>query len=105
MDSKQIAKMNDLLRTTFMTGRVILTIGVQSSPDREEVITAVREFNDFNNDNDPHREHDFGQVIVNDVKYFWKIDYYDEHYEYGVDPYEDDEKVRRVLTIMRADEY
>ncbi len=102
---EEIAKRNDLLRTTFMTGKVLLTHGVQNSVDKEEIITAVREFNDFNDDNDPYKEHDCATFEVNKSKYIFKIDYYDKNYEYGIDPHEEPEKVHRVLTIMCASEY
>jgi hypothetical protein len=95
----KIAAMNDLCRTTFLCCKVVMTDGVARSPDREAVITAVREFSSFNEDNDPHGEHDFGAFDVNRAKYFWKFDYYDKNYEFF------EEDGRRVLTIMRADEY
>lgn len=97
---KDIAYKNDLCRTTFLFCKVVLTRGVADSPDREDVITAVREFDEskFTPDNDPHGEHDFGAVEVNGTQYFWKFDYYDE--TYTVFKY-----LNRVLTIMRADEY
>lgn len=69
----------------------------------QELITAVREFNGFTKDNDPHGEHDFGQVEIDGEKFFFKIDYYDMNLEYGADPYEDD--YRPVMTIMYASEY
>ena len=103
--AKDIAKKNDLLRTTFITGRVILTLMVRESSDREKIITAVREFNAFNKDNDPHGEHDCGVVKVNGSDYIFKIDYYNSDYTMGVDPYEEPESVRRVLTIMHSSEY
>lgn len=104
---QSIFKINDTLRTTFFTfggHKVIFTPGVADNPDREDIITAVREFNSFDIFNDPHGEHDFGSVTVNNKKYFWKIDYYDKNLEYGSDPYENP-KCRRVLTIMCDYEY
>jgi hypothetical protein len=77
---------------------------VAGSEERDQVIEAVRNFDSFTGDNDPHQEHDFGQVIVGGQKYFFKIDYYEASLEYGADPMEDEDIVR-VLTIMRADEY
>lgn len=102
----KIAKDNDLFRSTMITTachKIVLTVGVSESPDREAVITAVRAFKDFTQDNDPHGEHDFGAITVGVTKYFWKIDYYDSSFEYGADPREG--RVSRLLTIMRADEY
>jgi hypothetical protein len=105
MDAKTIAEGNDLLRETMipLLGRVVMTAGVAESPDREQIITQVREFKAFSEDNDPRGEHDFGNFEINGVKYYFKIDYYDANYHYGADPYTD--LFRRVLTILRADEY
>ena len=40
-------------------------------------------FDDFNEDNDPHREHDFGSFELEGEKLFWKIDYYDLAGDFG----------------------
>lgn len=85
----QVKQSNDQLRKTMYSGRnsrVLCTPGVNESPDKESILEAVRQFDSFSSDNDPHGEHDFGQVIVNNEKYFFKIDYYDLDLEYGVDP-------------------
>jgi Protein of unknown function (DUF3768) len=73
----------------------------------EELVTKVREFDDFTSEaeNDPYREHDFGKVAQDEVDYFWKINYYDLDFEScTVDP-ADPIKTRRVLILMKADEY
>lgn len=104
--ASKIAEANDLFRSTLISAhrcRVILTQGVADSFRREEIVTAVRGFKKFTFDNNPHGENDFGEVIVDGDKYFWKIDYYDENFEYGADPTEG--PVCRLMTIMRADEY
>jgi hypothetical protein len=98
---------NDMLRKTMITSenrKVRLTEIVAASPSREKVIDAVRNYDSFDTGNDPHGEHDFGQVTVDDEKYFFKIDYFDQNYEYGADPRIDD-KYSLVLTIMEASEY
>ena len=64
LPTHKIAGLNDLLRTTFLTGKVILTEGICALPDsvREDVLTQVRCFSDFGPDNDPYGEHDFGAI-------------------------------------------
>lgn len=99
VSSKEIAAKNDLCRTTFFFCKVLLTKGVANSSDKEAIITGVREFNNFNPDNDPYGEHDFGAIEVNGSKYFFKFDYYDSNYEFY------QENGNRVLTIMKASEY
>jgi len=94
-----IAHKNDIFRKTFIGGKVLLTSGVNDSDNLQEVIKAVQNFDTFTPDNDPHLERDFGKVTVNSDDYFWKVDYYDDNYEF----FKTDGN--RVLTIMRADEY
>lgn len=106
--STRIAEMNDLLRTTFLTGMVVFTDGIRSLNDslRSEVVEAVQRFCTFTPDNDPHGEHDFGSVVVPGAgTVFWKIDYYDPSLMFGSDDPVDPTKTRRVLTIMLATEY
>lgn len=103
-----IAGQNDLLRETFLTGQVVLTAGIRSLPDnvREEIITKVREFDDFNADNDPYGERDFGALEQQGVgKVLWKIDYYDRSLTKGSEDPADPKRTRRVLTILLAEEW
>jgi hypothetical protein len=103
----EIRRLNDLLRTTFINGRVVMTAGVAALPDKRQaaLLTAVREFNTFNKDNDPYGEHDMGSVEIDSTKFFWKIEYYDKDCQYGSENPADPAQTTRVLTIMRADEY
>ena len=103
-----LAEMNDLLRTSFMTGRVLITQGIQMLPDdlRAEVLARVRAFQDFSPDNDPRGEHDFGAMKIDGVgTVFFKIDYYDRTMSFGSDDPLDPTKTMRVLTIMLAREW
>jgi hypothetical protein len=103
----KIAKLNDLLRQTYWGGKVMMTDGVQAlSPDAQlAIFHAVRDFDNFAPDNDPYGEHDFGTVIVNRIKCFWKIDYYDNKMEFGSEDPANPSQTTRVLTIMLAEEY
>ena len=65
----------------------------------------MQQFKDFTDDNDPHREHDFGRFEYADSAFFWKIDYYDKKLEYGSEDPADQTKTTRVLTIMLVEEY
>lgn len=108
MSRPSIAQLNDLLRETLLTGQVLLTEGIHSLTEeqRSAVLTKVRTFSEFTEDNDPYCEHDFGAFDQDGVgKVFWKIDYYDLAYEaHSPDP-ADPKVTRRVLTIMLAREY
>lgn len=103
----RIRKLNDILRTTWLTGTVTMTSGIKSLPEetQSQIAEAVQGFSTFTADNDPHGEHDFGSLSVNEHKVFWKIDYYDQRMEYASPNPVDPEVTNRVLTIMLADEY
>lgn len=77
-NAARIAELNDVLRTTFLTGRVLMTEGVRALPDalQSSIVEAVQTFKAFTPDNDPHGEHDFGAITIEGEKVFWKIDYY-----------------------------
>jgi hypothetical protein len=94
---------NDLFRRSLGQvggGRVVITSGVDALPEdtKARILLAVRDFDDFTPDNDPHGEHDFGSLVIDGHTIFWKIDSYDADYRYHGE-------VNRVLTIMLAEEY
>ena len=100
-DRTQQAILNDQFRRS---GRgVVLTGGVQSVKDLPGLLQAIKEFDSFNEDNDPWKEHDFGKLNWNGDKVFWKIDYYNESYSEWEDPLLG--TCHRVLTVMLAEEY
>lgn len=104
----RIAELNDLLRTTFLTGQVFVTEGIAALPDamRSEVLEKVRCFDAFTLDNDPYGEHDFGSIDIGGPgKIFWKVDYYNRDLTGGSENPADPAKTCRVLTIMLASEY
>jgi len=103
----RIAELNDILRTTFLTGRVLMTEGIRTLPDatQSRIVEAVQTFEAFTPDNDPHGERDFGALAIEGEKIFWKIDYYAPDMMHGSDDPSDPKQTRRVLTIMLAEEY
>lgn len=103
----RIAELNDVLRTTFLTGRVLMTEGIRALPDalQSRIAEAVQSFTAFTPDNDPHGEHDFGAVTIEGLKVFWKIDYYAQDMMHGSEEPSNPKQTRRVLTIMLAGEY
>ena len=105
--TERTARLNDLFRSTFIGGRVLITPGIQamSDEDRSAVVEKVQTFSAFTSDNDPHREHDFGAFEQGGQKVFWKIDYYDPALQFGSEDPSDPAKTARVLTVMLASEY
>jgi hypothetical protein len=114
----RIAELNDQLREriqmpvfgkAFPPGAIYLTQGVAAlGPEAQIIISAmVRDFDAFENKNDPYGERDFGSIDTEfGGRIFWKIDYYaDERCEFGSEDPSDPEKSFRVLTIMLAEEY
>jgi hypothetical protein len=106
--TEKIRRLNDCFRRSMaFGGSVLLTPGVSClAPERlAELLQAVRKFDAFNPDNDPHGEHDFGAIEFGATTYFFKIDYYDLSKTVGSPDPADLAVTHRVLTIMRADEY
>jgi Protein of unknown function (DUF3768) len=102
-----IAQLNDKLRTTFMGGKVMLTQSVACLNEfqKAQVLKAIRTFEAFNDDNNPHGERDFVSVKVNDETYFAKIDYYAPGMEDGSEDPADPKKTVRVMTVMHSSDY
>lgn len=96
-----LADLNDAFRRTctpFVTPGIMLLRNVPG------LIQTVRAYDDFNSDNDPYGEHDFGALAWDSERVYWKIDYYDQTLTYGAeDPLSPD--CRRVLTVLLASEY
>ena len=107
MSAEKIRTLNDAFRRSFAGGKVMMTAGILALPaaTKARLLDAVRAFETFTADIDPHGEHDFGSFEVDGCKFFWKIDYYDAAIEFGSDDPADSTKTTRVLTIMLASEY
>lgn len=108
--SQKTAELNDQFRKASNPqayGKIYQTAEINSlSPDDQlAIFTKVRLFDDFNTENDPYGEHDFGTVEHNGEKIFWKIDYYNQDMSAGSEDPADPEQTTRVMTIMLAHEY
>lgn len=119
-----IRRLNDAARSNPGTASIAnVTIGFQSlsDADRFAALTQVVSFSQFDGNNDPYGEHDFGAIYrlatgawtqerPRDEKtiaatVFWKVDYYDNSLTFGSDAPWDAQRTKRVLTIMLASEY
>jgi hypothetical protein len=105
--TNSIAALNDAFRTTFSGGKIVMTAGVDALPDaiKKQALATVAHFDEFDHDNDPHGEHDFGSFKLGGQTFFWKIDYYDKDLRFGSENPADAAKTARVLTLMFAEEY
>ncbi len=99
--------LNDRLRIHGAGGRVVMSAGISALDDgtRQQVINAIRAFDAFTEDNDPHGEHDCAVLEVDGLTIMFKIDYYDLSLSaHSPDP-ADPSLTRRVLTVMLAEGY
>ena len=104
---RRIRALNTRLRKTLKGGRITSTSGFYhlGGPLRERFFQALSDFNDFNPDNDPYDEHDFGKIEIDGVTVFWKIDYYNiDRTGHSPDP-SSPEVTQRELHLMLASEY
>lgn len=116
--SKLIATLNDQVRrgtglaTTFHIAEtnphhIVRSAGVAALPPEDQfaIYGLVRDFDGFDEGDDPYGEHDFGTVEHGGHKVFWKIDYYAPDLKHGSENPTDPAQTVRVLTIMLAEEY
>lgn len=105
----QIRNLNDRFRKGDHTlGRVVATRGVTALCGGlivNDLLALIRDFDNFNEDNDPHGEHDFFSFTYKGKKLFAKIDYYDPSFSEGSSNPADPAQTGRLLTIMLAEEY
>lgn len=103
----KIAIQNDDFRKYLSKGTLVLTQGIRSNApeDIQAIITQVRTFDKFDENNDPYNEHDFGAFDYKGKKVFWKIDNYDRKFLYLSPDVCNPKLTNKVLTIMYADEY
>lgn len=106
-NSGKIRTLNDRFRRSLSGGQVVMTASVSELPEelRRAAIQRMRDFDDFTDDNDPHKEHDFGSFQLDGHTFFFKIDYFDKTMEFGSGDPSDPAMTVRVLTLMLASDY
>ena len=74
-----IRDLNDAFRRTLQGGSLVFTCGVIALGEDAHlsILEALAAFDDFDADNDPHGEHDFGELVIEGQRLFFKFDYYD----------------------------
>jgi hypothetical protein len=78
MSEEQIGKireLNDKLRRGGAAGKIMIVGGLAQAEVEEikAVAEQVRDYDTFDEKNDPHTEHDFGSFKIGEQQYFWKI--------------------------------
>ncbi len=106
-NTNEIALQNDNFRKNLSQGTLVLTQGIRSNTpeDLKEIITKVRNFDTFDENNDPYGERDFGAFDYKGKRIFWKIDYYDREFLYLSPDVSNPRVTNKVITIMYAEEY
>lgn len=104
---ERIRELNDRFRQGAGSGDVYITRSLSCLDERTlaRILAAVRGFDGFDEDNDPHGEHDFGALDVEGIRIFWKIDYYDRGRKWASPDPSDPSVTTRVLTVMRSEDY
>jgi hypothetical protein len=106
--SARVREFNDQFRKSpLLHGRALVTRGVAGNGNDfvARAMSAVEAFSDFNTENDPYGEHDFGSFELDGETLFWKIDCYEKGSDYTAETRDKPETTDRVLTVMLASEY
>jgi Protein of unknown function (DUF3768) len=103
----RIRTLNDAFRSSLTGGRVMITRAVAAlgAEAQREILAALRRYDDFDADNDPYGEHDFGRITVRGHEILFKIDYYDRDLVAHSPDASDPAGAHRVLTVMLAEDY
>jgi hypothetical protein len=103
----RIRELNDQLRCKAIGGRIVITRGIEAlgTEGVRNVLTAVAQFDEFSEDNDPWGEHDCAVLTIEGHRLIFKIDYYDRDLRWHSPDASDPAVTERVLTIMLAEEY
>ncbi len=76
-----LAILNDTFRKSWKD--VVFTSNVLTRVQHHLALAQeIQDFSEFNEDNDPYEEHDFGSLELEGEHILWKIDYYDQSLSY-----------------------
>lgn len=105
--TERIRRLSDRFRRSGFGGDILITRGIQELGEEGMKVVAakVAGFDQFDHDNDPHGEHDFGAFDHDGQRIFWKIDYYAHDMLSRSEDPSDSTVTSRILTIMLASEY
>jgi hypothetical protein len=101
--------LNDRMRTLPpRTQDMVICVGSLQDAEAtlmQAVYRAAQTFIAFTEDNDPHGEHDCATFEFMGERFLFKIDYYDTDLRYGSEEPWNQDKTRRVMTLMYARDY
>jgi hypothetical protein len=103
----EIRRLNDQFRTTFRGGEILLTQSVANLPDmvKAAALEQVATFKGFNEENDPHEEHDYGSFDHCNREVWFKIDYMNLTMDAASEDPADTAKTKRIMTVGLAEDW
>lgn len=104
-----IRQLNDAFRTSGGQGGQFVmtrTVAILPTPQLVALVHAVCQFKDFNPQNNPWGENDFGAIHLGPNRFFFKIDYYSiEDPNFASEDPSNPAITKRVLTLMHSSDY
>lgn len=112
-NAETIRQLNDNLRINHRGGKIAVTPGVMALNDLPTILRQLREFTDFDDSNDVHKERDFGAFKYQGASHiagtgpliFFSISYYDKELMMGSPDPSRPDITERVLVLMLSSEY
>ena len=104
-NTRTLAALNDQARSTLSGCTVYFTRGVLNLGYDDRLLEKLKSYSDFTPENDPYGEHDFGAFDLDDVRIWWKIDYYDVQMKHASPDPTDPGCTTRVLTVLLPEEW
>lgn len=103
----RIQKLNDIHRKLLLPTVVLAAdaTAFMANKDLSPLLRKVQDFDDFNEDNDPYGEHDYGSFQFMGEAWFFKFDYYDKEMEFHSPDPSNPKVTCRVLTIGMQSDY
>jgi hypothetical protein len=103
----RIRELNDNFRNSFRGGQVLLTSSIAELPDmvKASALEKVASFKDFNEENDPAEEHDYGSFDHCDREVWFKIDAYNLTMDAVSEDPADPAKTKRIMTVGLAQDW
>jgi hypothetical protein len=106
VSSVAVRQFNDQCRKTFSACTILVAPIVEGLPDDEKatLIEAVRTFEQFNDEDDPHHEHQFDRIELFGKSWCWLFLYYDDMLRLCSKCPPAAKKTDRILLIMDMEE-
>ena len=104
---ERILQFNDVFRSSFRGGKILLTASVAELPDmvKAAALHQVAQYNDFTEANDPNGTHDFLKFELSNRSFIFSIVAYDKNLEFESPDPTDPDKTILVGTLMQNSDW